>query len=440
MTKGRSIIPLLNIAVVLAVLVLFLTGPQAAAAVKEPFQFQTSDNETPIGLGIVICPGGIAINNRTININYFGELTSGINVWLYPDSYTNCFQEEPFMSYGANLPVPLVNGTVTQCYPLIGNTDTWYEAIVNLDLDGGGADVEVHRSILVPSDQTHFLAKYTIRNIKGSTLPNFRFFNGVDYDLASSSSDDEGGYDQKDFVWEHDLSGVGTYVAFKADRPSRHHDVNYYATMWNDIAAGALNDATYYAGDAAIAMEWPAGDLLPGSSMAITITFVFAPSFNTISSVLLPGSALEANPQPESSPTSPTPPPARLSQSILSTNYARATPQQTYPNQPVTISTNVINAGNDTGNYNVVLKINGKTEQSRTVSVGPGGSYPVKFTVAKAEPGTYVATIDGHELDFVVLGDQTSKSPAGGGAFSFAVAGIILLAITTVLFLSLRRS
>jgi uncharacterized membrane protein len=129
----------------------------------------------------------------------------------------------------------------------------------------------------------------------------------------------------------------------------------------------------------------------------------------------------------------------RLKQAILSTNYASVSPQQTNANQPVTISTNVVNSGDDTGNYSVVLKINGQVEQSKMVSVGPGGVYPVKFTITKSEPGQYVATIDGHKVDFVVLGDKTSRPSANSGPIILVVTGILVFAIAVVLMLSFRR-
>ncbi|HEX7365125.1 MAG TPA: hypothetical protein VF366_08170 [Dehalococcoidia bacterium] len=439
MNKGRGLIHSL----VLTALLLgfasacFLYVPQAAAQDKQPFVFPTSDNET--ALPSPACSGGIAIDNGIINVNLFGELFSAVNVWLYPNTYTNCFQEAPAMSYGANLPKPLALGTITQCYPLVGSPDTWYEAIVELDLDGGGADIEVHREIMVPSNASYFLAKYTINNIKGSPMSNFRFFQGVDYDVASSTANDEGGYDQNDFVWEHKLVSVGTYVGFKGDSPSSHHDVASFGTMWADIAAGNLNDADYYKGDAGVAMEWDMGNLPAGASKTLTETFAFASSWDELNSIFMPvAPTQETISPPQSSPPSEIPP-MRLKQAILSTNYASVSPQQTNANQPVTISTNVVNSGDDTGNYSVVLKINGQVEQSKMVSVGPGGVYPVKFTITKSEPGQYVATIDGHKVDFVVLGDKTSRPSANSGPIILVVTGILVFAIAVVLMLSFRR-
>ncbi|UCH50774.1 MAG: right-handed parallel beta-helix repeat-containing protein, partial [Chloroflexota bacterium] len=56
--------------------------------------------------------------------------------------------------------------------------------------------------------------------------------------------------------------------------------------------------------------------------------------------------------------------PANLSTQILSVN-----PQQTFAGQPVTITTNVVNIGDEAGNLNIALKINGQVQETRMVSV-----------------------------------------------------------------------
>ena len=141
----------------------------------------------------------ITIDNGIINIDVFGEAYSECDVWLYRGG-SNAYYEEPLMSYGANDPVWLDDGTVQQFYPATGNPDVWYDAIVGLDLDGDNSDdVTVTRSIMVPSGQKYFFVRYTIENIKGSDLTNFRFFQGVDYDAGDAGTGDEGGY-AGDFV------------------------------------------------------------------------------------------------------------------------------------------------------------------------------------------------------------------------------------------------
>jgi len=377
------------------------------------------------------------IDNGILNIelNEKGECCG--DFWLYPDGHSNVYQETPFFSYGGHAPVTLNNGSVTQCFPLTGSPDTWYESIIYLDLDGGGFTIAVHRWIMVPSNESYFLVRYTIDNLKGGPLSNFRIFQGVDYDIGVSFSNNEGGY-VNDFVWEHDLGTVGTYVGFRGDSPSAHHDVSLYPSMWTHIINGILNDANYANGDVSVAMEWDVPELPSEGSVTRTLTFAFAPSWDELNSIFTTGPTQETISPQSSSPPSEIPP-MRLKQAILSTSYASVTPTQTYANQPVTIAANVVNSGDDTGNYNVVLKINGQVEQSKMVSVGPGGAYQVKFTVSKSEPGQYLATIDGHKADFMVLGDKTSKPTANSGIIVLVVTGILVLSIATVLMLSFRR-
>ena len=217
----------------------------------------------------------IAIDNGIINIDVFGETCSGLDVWLYRGG-SNAFYEEPLMSYGTNLPVYLSDGTVHQFYPATGNPDVWYDAIVGLDLDGDASDdINVTRSIMVPSGQKYFVVKYCIENINGSDLTNFRFFQGVDYDAGDAGTDDEGGY-AYDFVWTHDLDdGFGTYVGFTGDRTSDHHSVDEYTEMWNDLEAGSLNDANYYNTDVGVGLEWDLGNLHDGETECLNVTFFF---------------------------------------------------------------------------------------------------------------------------------------------------------------------
>jgi hypothetical protein len=125
----------------------------------------------------------------------------------------------------------------------------------------------------------------------------------------------------------------------------------------------------------------------------------------------------------------------------MSVQYLSVNPQQTYANQPVTISVNVTNAGDEAGNYNVALKINGQVEQSRMVSVGPQGTQPVKFTVVKAQLGTYTVDIGGQKGSFTVLGQgsSTTAPSASEGLIAILIMGILFTAAVVVLLVAFRR-
>jgi hypothetical protein len=124
----------------------------------------------------------------------------------------------------------------------------------------------------------------------------------------------------------------------------------------------------------------------------------------------------------------------------MSLQYVNVNPQQTSANQPVTITTNVVNTGDEAGNYNVTLKINGQLEQTRMVSVGPHGTQPLKFTVTKIQPGTYTIDIGGQRSSFTILGTSSSMaSSSRGGVIAILAIGILIL-VTIVILLINRRT
>jgi hypothetical protein len=150
-------------------------------------------------------------------------------------------------------------------------------------------------------------------------------------------------------------------------------------------------------------------------------------------------------PEPGPGPLPPSPPqaspalPRQLNQAQISLQYLSVNPQQAAANQPLTITGNVVNTGDQAGNYNLALKINGKVEQTRMVSVSPQATQPVKFTVAKPEPGTYTVDIGGQTVSFTILGaSHNSSSTSRSGLLAILIIGIMLLATITALLISRR--
>jgi hypothetical protein len=128
-----------------------------------------------------------------------------------------------------------------------------------------------------------------------------------------------------------------------------------------------------------------------------------------------------------------------LNAATMSVQFVSVSPQQVTANQPVTISTNVVNTGDEGGNYNVALKINGQVEQTRMVSVGPQAAQPIKFTVTRAQPGTYSVDIDGQKGSFTIPATGgTGGTPVNGGLIAFLIIGVLVLATVMVLVLSRR--
>jgi hypothetical protein len=131
--------------------------------------------------------------------------------------------------------------------------------------------------------------------------------------------------------------------------------------------------------------------------------------------------------------------PATLKPAQMSVQYLSVTPQQTTVNQPVTITTNVVNTGDQAGNLNVVLKINGQVEQTRMVSVGPQGTQPVKFTVTKAQPGTYTVDIGGQKGSFTILGASSTATSKSDNVVMIAILVFFVLVIIAVVAVFLVR-
>jgi hypothetical protein len=123
----------------------------------------------------------------------------------------------------------------------------------------------------------------------------------------------------------------------------------------------------------------------------------------------------------------------------MSVQFVSVNPQQATANQPVTISTNVVNTGDQGGNMNVALKINGQVEQTKMVAVGPKASQPIKFTITRAQPGTYSIDIGGQTGSFTIPDTSSKPAPVNSGMIILLVIGVLVLATVLVLIFS-RKS
>jgi hypothetical protein len=130
-----------------------------------------------------------------------------------------------------------------------------------------------------------------------------------------------------------------------------------------------------------------------------------------------------------------------LNPANMSVQFVSINPQQTSANQPVTVTANVLNTGDLAGNYNVALTINGQVEATRTISVGPQASQPVKFTVTRDQPGTYTVNIVDKSGSFTILGNNAAGSASGKNSAVLVILAIFaVLAVAAVVVLLTRRS
>jgi hypothetical protein len=119
--------------------------------------------------------------------------------------------------------------------------------------------------------------------------------------------------------------------------------------------------------------------------------------------------------------------------------YLTINPRQAHINQPVTITTNVVNLSAYPNNYKVVLLINGEIEQERMVSVGPWASQLVKFTVTKSIPGSYTVNLGSQRGSFTILDTEANaRPPLNDAIIILIVMGILIIAAAIVLVISLR--
>jgi hypothetical protein len=108
-----------------------------------------------------------------------------------------------------------------------------------------------------------------------------------------------------------------------------------------------------------------------------------------------PPGTTEPPPPETTEPPAPKPAAFSLSSLILS-------PNEVALGESVTISVEVANTGEETGNYKVTLKIDGVVEASKEITVNAGASQKVTFTTVKNLAGTYAVDINGLSSTFVV--------------------------------------
>jgi len=105
-------------------------------------------------------------------------------------------------------------------------------------------------------------------------------------------------------------------------------------------------------------------------------------------------------------------------------------PTKVYVNELVSITVTVTNKGYATRTQKVSLKINGVVEDEKTVTLMPGQSTDVTFTVSKSEAGTYSVEIDGLTGTFTV---EEKPAPPPAPAYPIElIAGIVVIIVIIV--------
>lgn len=127
-----------------------------------------------------------------------------------------------------------------------------------------------------------------------------------------------------------------------------------------------------------------------------------------------------------------------ISPASFSTSNLHISPQQVEPDQQVNISISIANNGGTTGSRTVLLYINGKLEDSRTVRISAGSLQTVVFTVIRATPGTYEVLVEGLRGQFTVVA-PAAPTPSPSGLGTGTIIAIVVVVVAVIVFLVVRR-
>jgi hypothetical protein len=131
--------------------------------------------------------------------------------------------------------------------------------------------------------------------------------------------------------------------------------------------------------------------------------------------------------------------PAPVSISAFSISDLTASPVTIAAGEQVVVSVRVVNGGTGQASKTVILKINGRDEARKDVTLASGKSQVVSFNVSKAEPGQYTVSVDGQSTSFTVT--ESAKAPGGMSTAILAIiiaGGLLVIVLAIVLVMRQR--
>lgn len=132
------------------------------------------------------------------------------------------------------------------------------------------------------------------------------------------------------------------------------------------------------------------------------------------------------SPSPSASPSiTPSPAPSPIPAALKITNLF-IDPIESWVNQPINVSVNVLNTGKQEINYSLPVSVDGKVVQSIQVELAPGESNTVVAAFNESNLGSYRATISGLGTTFRVVetGKHTLHVICGRSGFTFTLDGV----------------
>jgi hypothetical protein len=104
----------------------------------------------------------------------------------------------------------------------------------------------------------------------------------------------------------------------------------------------------------------------------------------------------------------PPPPPAPARFSVTDATLSASTVRI---GETITVSTRVSNTGGSGGTYEVVFRVNGTVEATRTVSLPAGSDAAVVFNTTRSAAGTYSFDVNGNAGSFTVQAPPPPSAP-----------------------------
>ena len=110
-------------------------------------------------------------------------------------------------------------------------------------------------------------------------------------------------------------------------------------------------------------------------------------------------------------------------------------PVKVDPREEVSISAEVSNVGDVEGSYTVTLKVNGEVEDTQEVTLGPGASQIISFTVSREDAGSYGVELDGLKAEM-----EIEEAPAIAWALILGIiAGVVVVGLALFVFARRKR-
>ncbi len=129
-----------------------------------------------------------------------------------------------------------------------------------------------------PGAVRQFRITYILTNTGNATIQDLRFFQIIDFDIVDSGGDYAWYNTNSDTVFMNDDRYFR--IGFFGSRRSDRHSTGYWSfVLDSDWTDGELNNQDRFPStgttDAGVGLQWNVGDLAPGQSWELTVTFVF---------------------------------------------------------------------------------------------------------------------------------------------------------------------